>query len=140
MPAQIAGIEAGAFTCIGYGGGECTANGSLKGGEYVIVFGTGIDVGDLILRRSGTEAAPGMDLIIQIIDPVTHAWNGVDQLTIKDWFESTRRVEWLRFASGEEIRIGDMPSYKIGTAGNDVIVGPNGADFIYGGDADGNAS
>ena len=131
---RIADIEAGALARNWAGGGEFTVDGSVKGGEDAIVFGAGIDMGSLILKRSGTDLAPGMDLIVQLVDPATGAWNGTDQLTVKDWFESTRRVEWLRFANGEEIRIGDMTSFKIGTAGNDVIVGTNGADFLYGGD------
>lgn len=120
------------------GRGDYEVDGSVRGGEDAIDFGVGIGMQNVMLRRSGTEAAPGNDLIIGL---VSYDANGVgsptgDELTIKDWFESTRRVEWLRFADGEQIRIGDMTSYVIGTGGNDVILGTYGADFLYGGAGD----
>ncbi|GAA5083090.1 Ig-like domain-containing protein [Lysobacter panacisoli] len=117
------------------GRGDYEVDGSVRGGEDAIDFGVGIGMQNIMLRRSGTEASPGNDLIISL---VSYDANGVgtptgDELTIKDWFESTRRVEWLRFADGEQVRIGDMTSYIIGTGGNDVILGTYGADFLYGG-------
>lgn len=120
------------------GAGEFTVDGSTKGGEDAIAFGAGITMFDLLLERSGTAAAPVMDLIIKVQRPDGTWQPGDDQITIKDWFESTRKIEWLRFANGEEIRIGDFTSFQKGTAGADVIIGTAGNDFQYGGDGNDN--
>jgi Ca2+-binding RTX toxin-like protein len=134
---RLQDIEAGVVARNWAGGGNYEVDGSVKGGEDAVVFGVGIGFQDLILRRSGTQSAPGQDLIIQLTheNPDTHVrtFTG-DQLTVKDWFESTRRVEWLRFANGEDIRIGDVSSFLVGSAGNDVIIGTYDADFLWGGD------
>ena len=117
------------------GGGEFTVDGSTLGGEDAISFGAGINMGDILLERSGTVTNPGMDLIIKI--QVDGVWQSTDdQITVRDWFEGTRRIEWLRFANGEELRIGDFVTIQKGSAGNDVLIGTNGNDFQYGGDGD----
>lgn len=118
------------------GGGDFLVDGSTKGGDDAVVFGVGITMADILLERSGAIGFEGMDLIIKIQRPDGTWQPGDDQITIKDWFEGTRRIEWLRFTNGEEIRIGDFTSFQKGTAGNDVIVGTNGNDFQYGGDGD----
>lgn len=119
------------------GGGNYEVDGSVKGGEDAVAFGPGITMQDIVLQRSGTEAAAGQDLIIKLtaVDPNSGARLPTgDELTIKDWFESTRRVEWLRFANGEEIRLGDIASFLVGTSGNDIIIGTSGSNFMVGGD------
>ncbi len=132
---RIAGLESGTISRNWAGDGDFTVDGSVKGGEDAIVFGPGVGLGDVVLERSGTSGSPGMDLIIRLQEPGTETLTG-DVLTIKDWFEGTRRVEWLRFATGEEIRIGDFVTFKLGGAGSDVIVGTDGNDFLYGGAGD----
>lgn len=137
--ARVAAISSGALARNWAGYGDYEVDGSVRGGEDAIVFGASVTMANLLIRRSGTTTAPGNDLIIELTveDPNTH--NQIvtgDQLTIKNWFETTNRVEWLRFANGDEVRIGDMTSYLIGTNGSDVIVGTYGADFIAGGDGD----
>lgn len=116
------------------GGGDYEVNGSVKGGEDAIVFGSGLSLQNVQMRRSAASGA-GNDLVIALLayDAAGNAILTGDELIIKDWFESSHRVEWLRFADGEEIRIGDMTSYIIGTGGADVILGTYGADFLYGG-------
>ncbi|WP_241696568.1 cadherin domain-containing protein [Stenotrophomonas sp. SAM-B] len=116
------------------GGGDYEVNGSVKGGEDAIVFGSGLSLQNVQMRRSAASGA-GNDLVIALLayDAAGNAILTGDELIIKDWFESSHRVEWLRFADGEEIRIGDMTSYIIGTGGSDVILGTYGADFLYGG-------
>ena len=117
------------------GTGDYERDGSIKGGEDAIVFGTGITMQDVTMRRSGTEAAPGMDLIIELSffdEESNQRLMTGDSILIKDWFESTRRVEWFRFANGEDLRIGDLTSYITGTGGSDIIIGTYGPDFIYG--------
>ena len=132
ISARISGINSNLVARNWAGDGEFTVDGNVKGGEDAIVFGAGVTLGDIVLERSGaTGGNPGMDLIIRLQAPGTDTWTG-DTLTIKDWYEGTRRVEWLRFASGEEIRIGDFLSFKVGTSGADTIVGTNGNDFLVG--------
>ena len=112
--------------------------GAIDGGEDAVVFGQGIGIGDVRLQRSGTSAAPGNDLIIQVMQTI----NGVEtfsgtQLTVRDWFTNPfKRIEWLKFADGNEIRIGDITSFIVGGSGNDVLIGTNGNDFVYGGAGD----
>ncbi len=140
---RVSQLNAGTLTRNWAGGGSYEVDGSVRGGEDAIVFGVGVTMQNLVMKRSGTTAAPGQDLIIQLTadDPAGTLVNGHvqqvltgDSLTIKDWFESTRKVEWLRFANGDEIRIGDITSYIIGVAGSSVILGTNGADWIVGTD------
>ncbi|WP_281360060.1 calcium-binding protein [Caulobacter soli] len=142
---RIAQISAGQLARNWAGGGDYEVDGSVKGGDDAVVFGLGVTMENVILRRSGTAGAPGQDLIIQLTieDTSVTLANGShpqvatgDELVIKDWFESSRRVEWLRFANGDELRIGDMTSFIVGTGGADVIIGTLGADFLYGGDGD----
>ncbi|HJR73576.1 MAG TPA: cadherin domain-containing protein [Luteimonas sp.] len=114
------------------GRGDYEVDGSVKGGEDAVAFGIGISMANLLMRRSGN------DLVIQLMAVRANGQSVLtgDELTIRDWFESTRRVEWLRFADGEEVRLGDLTSFAIGTAESDVILGSYGADFIYGGGGD----
>lgn len=108
---------------------------AVSGGEDAVVFGAGIDIGDVRLQRSGTTAAPGNDLIIQVMQTVggVETFTGT-QLVIRDWFTNPfKRVEWLKFADGNEIRVGDITSFIVGGDGNDVLVGTTGNDFVYGG-------
>jgi len=145
---RVSQLNAGTLTRNWAGGGSYEVDGSVRGGEDAIVFGVGITMQNLIMKRSGTTAAPGQDLIIQLTadDPngVPDAYGRLpqiatgDTLTIKDWFESTRKVEWLRFANGDDIRIGDITSYIIGVAGSSVILGTNGSDWIVGTDGNDN--
>ncbi|MEZ5996460.1 MAG: cadherin domain-containing protein [Hyphomonadaceae bacterium] len=120
------------------GDGDYELDGSVVGGEDAISFGPGIGFRNLVLKRSDVNGTPGDDLIIELTvfdENGARVWTG-DSLTIKDWFDETRRVEWLRFADGEEIRIGDLSSFIIGTAASDVIIGTYGSDFILGEDGD----
>jgi Ca2+-binding RTX toxin-like protein len=109
--------------------------GTVSGGDDAVVFGDGIDIGDIKLQRSGTSTTPGNDLIIQVMATANNVetFSGT-QLIIKDWFTNPfKRVEWLRFTDGNEVRIGDITSFVVGSSGNDVLVGTTGNDFVYGG-------
>lgn len=110
--------------------------GTISGGEDAVVFGTGIGIGDIRIQRSGTSGAPGSDLIIQVMQTDANGVESVSgtQLTVKDWFSNPfKRIEWLKFADGTEIRIADITSFIAGGSGNDVLVGTGGNDFVYGG-------
>lgn len=132
-------LSAGALRPDWLGASAGVQQGAVSGGEDSVVFGVGIGIGDIRLQRSGTSGAPGSDLIIQVMQ--TDA-NGVEsfsgtQLTVKDWFSNPfKRVEWLKFADGNEIRIGDVTSFIVGGSGNDVLIGTDGNDFVYGGAGD----
>jgi Ca2+-binding RTX toxin-like protein len=109
-------------------------SGTIDGGEDAIVFGAGIGIGDIRLQRSGSSGVPGNDLLVILMETV----GGVERatstvITVKDWFSNPfKRVEWLKFADGNEIRIGDTTSFIIGGAGNDVLIGTAGNDFVAG--------
>jgi Ca2+-binding RTX toxin-like protein len=109
------------------------SQGKIAGGEDSIHFGVGIELGDVQLAK----AANGRDLIVRLsaVDPATgkEALTG-DTLTVSDWFSDPfKRVEWLKFADGTEVRIGDVTSFIVGTGGADVLIGTGGKDFVYGG-------
>lgn len=105
-------------------------------GEDAVVFGAGIDFRDLKIRRSSANGQSGQDLIIELtsLDASGTRISTGDVLTIQNWFDEARRVEWLKFADGTEVRIGDVTSYITGTSGNDLLIGTQGGDFISGGD------
>ncbi|HEY0414113.1 MAG TPA: cadherin domain-containing protein [Allosphingosinicella sp.] len=99
-------------------------------GNDAIVFGGGIQMGDLAIRRSGTDTAPGNDLIIKVTQGTSESL-----VTVKDWFtDPLKRVEWLKFADGNEIRIGDTTNFIVGTPGDDYIIGTEFNDFVVAGD------
>ncbi len=132
---RIKGIAANTTAKNWAGNGDYTVDGNVRGGDDAISFAAGVTMADIILSRpSGSN-----DLIIELTaltDPAnlsSRAKTG-DKLTIKNWFLDANKVEWLRFADGEEMRIGDVANYVIGTAASDVIIGSYGADFLYGGD------
>jgi Ca2+-binding RTX toxin-like protein len=107
-------------------------------GEDSIVFGAGIELGDVRITRAG--GANGADLLIQLTK-LNAA--GTDQeptgteLLVKDWFVNPfKRIEWLKFADGTEVRIGDFTSFVAGTAAGDVLIGTSGDDFVVAGAGD----
>jgi len=62
--------------------------------------------------------------------------DGDDEIIVRDWFEGTRRIEWLRFANGDELRLGDFVTFQRGTGGDDVLIGTPGSDVLLGEDGD----
>ncbi|WOF43891.1 cadherin domain-containing protein [Sphingopyxis indica] len=133
-------LAAGAIRPDWIGATSGVQQGVVSGGEDAVVFGAGIGIGDIRMQRSGTSAVPGNDLVIQVMqtDPATglESFSGT-QLTIKDWFSNPfKRVEWLKFADGTEIRVGDITSFIVGGSGDDVLIGTAGNDFVYGGAGD----
>ncbi|WHU01956.1 cadherin domain-containing protein [Sphingomonas sp. NIBR02145] len=117
-------------------GNAAGVNGTtIGGGEDAIVFGKDIDIGDLQLFRSSSDSDDLVIRVMQTVDGVT-SFSGT-QLTVKDWFSNPfKRIEWLRFMDGNEVRIGDITSFIVGSAGNDVLIGTDGNDFVYGGEGD----
>lgn len=129
---RMAGLLAGTIKKNWVGTAAGVSGNGIVGGEDAIVFGVGIDLRDIVLVRSSADAD---DLIIRVMKTQDGAqvFSGT-QLTVKDWFaNSFKRVEWLKFADGTEIRIGDITSFIIGGDGDDVLIGTAGNDFVYGG-------
>nr|KIS32919.1 hypothetical protein TQ38_05310 [Novosphingobium sp. P6W] len=128
-------LQAGALRPDWVGTSAGVSSGAVEGGEDAIVFGAGIGIGDVRLQRSGTSGTPGNDLLITLMETVGGTERATSTvITVKDWFSNPyKRVEWLKFADGNEIRIGDTTSFIVGGAGNDVLIGTAGNDFVYGG-------
>jgi len=110
-------------------------NGTLSGGEDAIVFGQGISIGDVQLKRDPANQNNLIAMVWQT-DPATGAMTFAGtQLTMKDWFSDPfKRIEWMKFADGNEVRIADFTSFVIGGSGNDVLIGTLNNDFVWGGD------
>jgi Ca2+-binding RTX toxin-like protein len=105
------------------------------GGDDAIVFGHGIELGDIRLSRHG--GAEGADLLIQVMEPDaagTAQQPSGTQLIVRDWFaDPFKRIEWLKFVDGTEIRIADVTSFIVGTSGSDVLIGTDGNDVVFAG-------
>ena len=108
-----------------------TAQGKAQGGEDRLVFGPGVLLENIRLRRDVDGGGVADDLLIEILDS-NGALTG-DVVRLADWFDPFNRVEWLEFADGQEIRLGDFLSFTVGTDGDDIIFGTDGNDFIHGG-------
>lgn len=135
---RYAGITAGTIKKNWVGSSLAIQQQKLAGGEDAMVFGYGISMGDIqLVRSTAAGGGAGNDLIVRIMqtNPATgvESYSGTS-LTVKDWFtDPFKRIEWLKFADGNEVRIGDITSFIIGGEGNDVLVGTQGNDFVYGG-------
>jgi len=112
-------------------------SGAPMGGDDSLVLGAGIGLGDIRLMRGGAVAGTtDKDLILQVMTTDAsgaRVFSG-NQMVMRDWFNSLKRVEWLVLSDGQAIRIGDFTSFIVGTAGDDVIIGSYGNDFVVGGD------
>ncbi len=108
------------------GGAQVGAGGVAAGGEDALVLGQGIGIEDVKIFKS----ADGKDLIVELWPAgVFHG----DRVTMRDWFNSFSKIETLRFADGNEIRIADFDTFVLGSDGSDVLVGTTGNDFVHGG-------
>lgn len=100
------------------------------GGADTIEFGSGISLANLTIQTVND----GNDLLLTVID--NNELPTGDSIVIEDWVNWTRRVEYLSFADGQRIAIGNFTSFFIGSDGPDTIGegtgATNGADFIHG--------
>ncbi len=140
---RFANIASGALPRNWLGDAPGVRNGAITGGEDAIVLGQGIEIGDIRLLRSpatstgpDTSPTPGADLIVQVMTINTAGAEvpSNTELHVKNWFtDPFKRVEWLKFADGNEVRIGDIQTFIAGGPGDDILNGTEGHDFVWGG-------
>jgi Ca2+-binding RTX toxin-like protein len=111
------------------GGVQTSSQGVAAGGDDALVFGAGITLEDVKIFKSGD----GKDLIIELWPDGVY---GGDRMTLTDWFSSFNKIEILRFADGNEVRIADFDTFILGSEGNDTIIGTAGNDFVHAGSGD----
>lgn len=102
------------------------------GGIDIIEFAEGISLGDINLQAFDKDS--GDKLVITLLDE--NGQKSGDTLTIENWSNIFRRIEQLRFSDGQIIDLTNIQSYINGTAGNDALLGTDGADFISAGAGD----
>ena len=111
------------------GGGVQAVDGRTAGGDDALVLGAGIGIDDIKIAKS----ADGKDLILEL-------WpNGVftnDRIVMSDWFNAFNKIETIRFADGNEIRLADFDTFILGSEGNDTIIATVGNDFVHAGGGD----
>jgi Ca2+-binding RTX toxin-like protein len=108
------------------GGIQVTPAGQAAGGDDSLVFGPGITLEDIKI----TKSADSTDLIIELW--LNNAFTG-DRVVLDDWFTSFNKIENLKFADGNEVRLADFDTFILGTDGSETIVGTTGNDFVHAG-------
>lgn len=111
------------------GGTQVTPQGVAAGGDDALVLGSGIGVEDIKILKS----ADGKDLIIELWPDGVFAG---DRVLMRDWFDSFNKIETLRFADGNELRLGDFDTFILGSDGSETIVGTAADDFVHAGSGD----
>jgi Ca2+-binding RTX toxin-like protein len=111
------------------GGVQTSSQGVAAGGDDALVFGAGITLEDIKIFKS----ADGEDLIVELWPEGVF---GGDRMTMTDWFSSFNKIEILRFADGNEVRIADFDTFILGSDGADTIIGTAGNDFVHAGSGD----
>lgn len=104
-------------------------NGEVFGDK--IVFGNGISIEHISLARSGD------DLKIYVRDPGSNDWEDksavADVLTVKNWVNTSNRVESLQFYDGTDLDISRITYAWTGGSANDTLNRSNSGDWSDGG-------
>lgn len=108
------------------GGAQVTPLGVVAGGDDALVLGAGVGVEDIKILKS----ADGKDMIIELWPDGVFAG---DRVIMRDWFNSFNKIETLRFADGNEIRLSDFDTFILGSDASETIVGTAGNDFVHAG-------
>ena len=108
------------------GGTQVSSGGVAAGGEDALVLGVGITLEDLKIYKSGD----GKDLIVELWPEGMFVG---DRVTMKDWFNAFNRIEIIRLADGNEIRIADFDTFILGSNDSETIFGTGGNDFVHAG-------
>lgn len=91
----------------------------VDAGDDIIVFGKDVSVDDITITRNGNDLVFGLK-------------NTNNTLTVKNWYSTIeQRVETFQFADGLILNADQILSIQKDTAGNDMINGSLGADFIF---------
>ena len=133
VAARVAEAQSGALFKDGrgldnwHGGGvQVSEKGVAAGGEDALVLGEGIGLDDVKIMKS----ADGLDLILELWPAGIFAG---DRVVMKDWFSSFNKIETLRFADGNEIRLADFDTFNLGSDASETIIGTQGNDFVHAG-------
>ncbi|RED44698.1 calcium-binding protein, partial [Aestuariispira insulae] len=105
----------------------------LDGGQDILKFGAGIIASDLVLQRDGN------DMLIGLRDPenpMAAVSDLGDVIRVKDWADSKKRIEKIRFADDTEIDISGIENAVSADGENTSIEGSSGADWLIGGASD----
>ena len=93
----------------------------VSGTADAIVFGSGIDPGQVTVSRSGS------DIVLSLA-------NGLDAITVRGFLaSSSSQIEAVRFVNGtvwSSAQLTDMATSVFGTSGNDTLVGTSGDDRL----------
>ena len=111
------------------GGAQVSAQGVAAGGEDALVLGAGIGLEDVKIVKS----ADNKDLIIELWPDGVFAG---DRVILKDWFSAFNKIETLRFADGNEVRLADFDTFILGSDASETIIGTAGNDFVHAGAGD----
>ena len=120
-------IEAGAGDdTIVFGFGDGTALVTNTGGlNNELSLGAGITWANIEFARPNAT-----DLEVELLG-ANQTPTG-DAITLADWFNAQNQIQWLRFADGTKIRLGDF-HFIFGSPGNNNLVGLPGLDWIIAG-------
>ncbi|MGH6632378.1 MAG: calcium-binding protein, partial [Sphingopyxis sp.] len=109
--------------------------GALAGNSGVdyLEFGIGIDIQNLMLRRSGSD----LQIAITAGDNDAGSFDAVsDRITIRDWYLTGNSIENLVFAATGRHDISTWTLAGLGTEGADTLAGTTGVDWITGNGGD----
>ncbi|MFL2687032.1 MAG: tandem-95 repeat protein, partial [Alphaproteobacteria bacterium] len=126
---------------------------SADAGNDILEFGDGIELQDLIIRRSGNDLLIG---VRDLDNPEIPLDKLSDVIRIKNWTDAFDRIETIKFSDGlqknisgsgpgsSDWQIGDAgddsligsadDDILVGAGGNDKLLGRNGDDYLQGGD------
>ena len=100
---------------------------ATEGGDDTIEFGPNIDIGDVLLSRSGADMTISLTPL--------QASDTTDSLTIKQWTTPQYRMEHLRFMNDFAVDIAQIANAVAGTSIDDVIAAQSGEATWLGGAA-----
>jgi len=105
------------------------------GGNDVLSFITGINVGDVALSLSGSDLTVGVK---DSGNPDTSFAALTDRVTITDWTQAYEQIETLRFSDGTNVNITGLSStlQALGDTAGVTLTGTTGMDWITGGSGD----
>jgi Ca2+-binding RTX toxin-like protein len=114
--------------------GGWAGTGASVANDDTLTLGPGIGLGNLIFSWQADSGGDGSDdLVIKVFHGYDANNNPIvtSTITLVNWANPLKRIEWLELSNGQKIQLGDFQSFIAGGSGNEHIVGTNGDDFIY---------